>query len=92
MGFTLIARTLIDRVYEHMIEVHETGRRQYFKYKDGAHTRVAPCAFMLHVTEDDMLLGEDASFCWRAAHVGAQPWLYVGEGSQLGHVGSRVYR
>lgn len=88
MGFTLIARTLVEKLYDAMI-----GLETLFRYEvsPGVVQR-APCPFLLTVTDDETLLSEDASFCHRALMLtSTHPWLYVGEGSALRHVGSKVF-
>lgn len=38
------------------------------------------------------LLSEDYSFCLRACEAGIQPWMYVGDGTPLAHIGRFAYR
>lgn len=37
-------------------------------------------------------LSEDMSFCYRARAMGVQPWLYVGPGAPIAHIGQHVFR
>lgn len=89
MGFTMISLELMAKVYEAPV-----GTFPEFLDLGG---KVLRAPFMLTVTGKDgpspVLLSEDYSFGerMRLAVPGFQPWLYLGPGAPLQHVGSYVF-
>jgi hypothetical protein len=56
--------------------------------KDRIHPTVALFALM---QRDNVLLGEDGSFCCRVRDIGEKVWMYLGPGSPVDHVGEYTF-
>lgn len=90
MGFCLLSRALIVRMVEH------AAFRAELLYVDRFDDKMTDVVglFQLTISEVNgrrLLLSEDFSFCERARSVGFAPWLYVGEGSKLQHLGAMAF-
>lgn len=85
MGFTLISRACMQRMTDHF--------RPQLEFKDQIDGVWRKCValFSLVLVEGPLLLSEDYSFCERWRFLDGQPWLYVGKGAQVKHVGAAVY-
>jgi hypothetical protein len=84
MGFTLLARSVLERV---------TAAHPELEFTDFVDGQPYPSSsvFML-MLRGGRLLGEDYSFCQRWQDLGGVVWLYDGPGAPLEHVGGHVYR
>jgi hypothetical protein len=94
-GFLLTRRDVLDHMMAHYdaadwyIDVLTDGSfRRSVGLFDLRHSYSKPAGFAGEWRER---LSEDFSFCLRALECGIQPFMYVGQGTPLGHIGSHKF-
>lgn len=85
LGFTLITRDTLELMCAHYVDA--------LGFDDIVDGQPYPTVALFQLALIDRTLwGEDYSFCWRARQIGIQPWLWVGPGCELGHVGTHLFQ
>ena len=84
-GFMLHSREMLSKMTE--VYAHDSFLDRHDE--SAPHDTVA--LFGMLKTDAGELLSEDYSFCRRWRLIGGKIYMYVGEGSPLGHVGSHVF-
>lgn len=89
-GFTTLGFALVKRsVFEQMIEAYRDSLT--YRWTD-YNLHSIECVGLFHTTlRDRVFESEDLAFCTRWRAIGGSMYLYLGEGSPLGHIGSTSF-
>jgi hypothetical protein len=97
MGFTLATRSCLDRMWDHYQDElwYSDVDLRTREIHDGVHLfgeMWTPSTPGPNGKAFRTPLSEDYAFCHRAAAMGIQPRMWVGEGGPVDHIGSHRYR